>query len=564
MTCFLQFAKLCQQIEAVSGSLEKTAMLASFLTELDEEELGIIPTFVMGSPFPASSPMLLGVGPSTLYEALSKATGCSLAKINERLRKTGDVGAVAAETVGKRLQPTFATFMGHNQLSISDVHKRFLDIARASGKKSQGAKMKNLQYIFSESSSIEAQYIARMALEDMRIGVGEGVVRDAVAKAFDRTPEDVERAYCLTNDLGLVAQKAKEDRLLDLSIKVGRPIKMMLAQLGSGIESSLSDIGSAAAAEWKFDGSRVQIHGDGDDIQIYSRRLENVTKSLPEIVQAIKDHVHAESFILDGEAVAIGKDGRPLPFQEILKRFRRKYKVERLAAQIPLGIYLFDLVYMNGEDLIDLPLKDRRSLLEKAVDSTIVAEQTLTQDPKEIEQIYNEALKVGHEGLMLKNPSSPYLPGKRGKNWLKIKPVMETLDLVVIGARWGEGRRAKLFGTYRLACRDPYTGNLVDVGWVATGITDEMLADLTEMFSDFVITTEGMEMEFKPKVVFEVAYEEIQKSSNYSSGYALRFPRLVGVREDKSLDDADTSERLESLYLSQRGRNGQSSAKRKC
>jgi DNA ligase-1 len=559
MTSFESFAELCMKVEGIGSSLEKTALLASFLSELDEAELLVVPSFVMGSAFPASSEMLLGVGPSTLYEALSKATGSSLAEIKEILRRTGDVGAIAAEVVEKRRPATLSAFIEADSLSILDVHARFLDLARASGKRSQGVKMKHLRYLFGEAGPLEARYIARLALDDMRIGVGEGIVRDAIAKAFAASPEEVERGYNFTNDLGLVAQRAKEGRLSELTIDIGRPIKMMLAQLGAGIPSSVAEMGTAAV-EWKFDGSRVQIHKKGDEIEIFSRRLERVTRSLPEIVGFVEEHVRAESAILDGEAVARGEDGRPLPFQEILKRFRRKYKVERTAKKIPLELWLFDLVYLNGRSLIDEPLRERRRLLELVADKKILASQTVTDDPEEVTKIYEEAIGAGHEGVMLKSPQSPYAPGKRGKNWLKIKPVMETLDLVVIGARWGEGRRASFLGSYRLASPDPDSGKLEDVGWVATGITDEMLVELTDLFRDLILVSgEGMEVEVKPEVIFEVAFEEIQKSPNYSSGYALRFPRLVRVRDDKAVEEADALDRVASLYATQRGRSGISS-----
>ncbi len=556
MTSFESFSELCRKIEGIGSSLEKTALLASFLSELDEEELLVVPSFVMGSPFPASSEMLLGVGPSTLYDSLSKATGSSPAKIKEILRRTGDVGAVAAEVVRKRKPSTLSAFIEADTLSILEVYSRFVDLARASGKRSQAVKAKHLRYLFGESGPLEATYIARLALEDMRIGVGEGIVRDAIAKAFGSSPDEVERGYNFTNDLGLVAQRAKDGRLSELTIEIGRPIKMMLAQLGSGIPGSMAEMGTAAV-EWKFDGSRVQIHKIGDEVEIFSRRLEKVTKSLPEIVAFAKEEVRAESAILDGEAVARGEDGRPLPFQEILKRFRRKYRVERAAAKIPLELWLFDLVYLNGRVLIDEPLRERRRLLEEVADREILAAQTVTGDPDEVAGIYEEAIAAGHEGVMLKSPDSPYAPGKRGKNWLKIKPVMETLDLVVIGARWGEGRRATFLGSFRLASPDPETGRLEDVGWVATGITDEMLGELTDLFRDLILVSgEGMEVEVRPEVIFEVAFEEIQKSPNYSSGYALRFPRLVRVRDDKSVEEADALDRVANLYTTQRGRNG--------
>jgi len=553
MTSFLGFAQLCRDVEAISGTLDKIDRVAAFLKELDDAELVIASNFVMGVVFPPSD-LVLGIGPSLLYEALTKACGCNQDQISEMLRATGDPGLVAFRAVERRRPQNFAAFLGNDHLSITDVINRFTVIARSSGKKSQDSKVKNLQYLFGEATSLEAQYIARLAIEDLRIGVGEGGVRDAISKAFGQPADIIERGYNLTSDMGLVAKHARHGTLSELSIIINHPIKMMLATLGESIPSALKEIG-AAAIEWKFDGARVQIHKDGEKVRIFSRRMENVTSSLPDISRTVIKNVHADKAILDGEAVAEGPDGRPSPFQDILRRFRRKYNVGKLASQIPLKLHLFDLLYLEGRSLIDQPLTERRKLLVKSADSSIVAHQVVSDSPEVAEKIYKEALDAGHEGIMLKSPSSAYSPGKRGKNWLKLKPVMETLDLVVIGATWGEGRRASFLGSYRLACRDDETGDLLDIGWVATGLTDENLADLTEMFRDMIIVQTGMEVEIRPKVVFEVAYEEIQKSPNYSSGYALRFPRLVAVRDDKSPEEADTLDRVVSLYRLQRGRH---------
>jgi len=300
MTGFLGFAELCQKVEERSSTLEKIDLVAAFLAGLDEADLPLATNFIMGTVFPPGSDLVMGVGPSILYEALARACGCSSQQISKMLRATGDPGLVAASVVENRKPIGFAAFTGAVQLSISDVHQRFLTVARASGRKSQDAKIKNLQYLFSQASPLEALYIARLAIEDMRIGVGEGGVRDAVAKAFARPKEDVERAFSLTIDMGLVAVSAKNGTLSELTVQLSHPIKMMLAQLGEGISASLQEMGMAAI-EWKYDGARVQIHKDGEKVRIFSRRLENVTSSLPDVVR-IARQIKAKSAIMDGEA----------------------------------------------------------------------------------------------------------------------------------------------------------------------------------------------------------------------------------------------------------------------
>lgn len=560
MTSFRYFAEMCAKIETIPGSLEMTDVVAGMLKEVDEAELPVVTNFVMGAVFPPWSSRLLGVGNRTLYTALAKSAGISEKDVEDIIRKTGDIGKTAVEALSRDVsaQLTFDSYAENKkELTILEVFERLDRIAGSSGKKSQAVKVKNLQYLFNATSPVEAHYLSRLVVEEMRIGVGEGIVRDAIAKAFEIPVETVERAFMLTNDLGTVAAAGKRggtDEVAGLGIRINRPIKMMLAQVTPNIESAINDIGELAV-EWKFDGARVQIHRDGDSIRIFSRRLEDVTASLPDIVAAVREQVKTESVILDGEAVAVDENGRPRAFQEILKRFRRKYDVESTIKAIPLSLNIFDILYLDGKSLLDESLKERRKKLDACVENDgmiRVDTQEITDDPAKIRQIYEKALEAGHEGIMLKNPDAPYSPGKRGKNWLKKKPIMETLDLVVIGAEWGHGRRANLIGSYALACYDPDSGNYLPIGKVATGFTDEKLAELTELFSDLIVFESGTLIELRPEIVFEIAFEEIQKSTNYESGYALRFPRLVGVREDKAADEAETLERIRRIYESQR------------
>ncbi|MDF1558130.1 MAG: ATP-dependent DNA ligase [ANME-2 cluster archaeon] len=563
MTSFQDFAALCQRIENISSSLEMTQVVADFFLMVDDDELEIVSRFIMGLVFPVWSPLQLGIGPSLLYTSVSKASGLPVKEVINLVRETGDVGLAARDalTAAQKAQSTFAVFNEEEPLlSVKDVFNRLTDIANTSGKGSQAARVRHLQFLFSMVSPVEAVYLARLTIEELRIGVGEGIVRDAIATAFNVPKDAVERAYMMTNDLGMVAMKAKQagqDGLAELDIKLGRPIKMMLAQVSQGISAVASEMGSVAV-EWKFDGARVQIHKDGDTVSIYSRRLEDVTGSLPDIVDMVREGVSADSAVLDGEAVVMGQDGNPGVFQQILKRFRRKYDVDTMKGEIPLQLFLFDVVYLNGESLFNRTLVQRRARLVECVtpsDTMKVASQFVTSEVQAIEDIYKQALDAGHEGVMLKNPESLYSPGKRGKHWLKVKPLMETLDLTVLGGEWGEGRRANFIGSYHMGCIEHDTGAFLSIGRMGTGITDEMLEELTARFKELIVVESGKELEFVPQVVFEVAFEEIQKSPTYDSGFALRFPRLVRLRDDKSADEADTLERIEQLYLSQKGRN---------
>jgi DNA ligase-1 len=316
---------------------------------------------------------------------------------------------------------------------------------------------------------------------------------------------------------------------------------MMLAQSGS-IAEMITEHGEIAA-EFKYDGSRFQFHKKGNWVRLYSRRLEDVTGALPDVIQQLlgaTDH----DVILDGEVIAI-RDGKPMPFQSVLRRFRRRHDIAEAQEAIEMVPNVFDILYLDGETLIDRPLGERRKCLESAV-RHFIAPQTRSDREEEITKTYEAALAAGHEGIMIKVPSSPYTPGQRGKNWIKIKPEVDTLDLAVIGAEWGEGKRAHLFGSFLVACQD--AGRLIPLSRVATGFSDDQLAEVYELLKESVISKSGKEVTFEPSLVFEVGYAELQASSNYAGGFALRFPRFIRIRDDKDITDIETIEGIRERY----------------
>ncbi|HGJ64932.1 TPA: ATP-dependent DNA ligase [bacterium] len=436
---------------------------------------------------------------------------------------------------------------------ISYLREIFEKVSVFQGKGSQDKKINYLSELFSAASPLEARYLARTILEQMRTGAAEGIIIDAIAK-FSGIPKlEVEKSYLLTNDLGLVALYSKKgkDELDKLDIVVGRPLKPMLAQIIGSIEIALEEI-DEPEMEIKYDGARVQVHKSGNVIKLFSRRLENITEALPEVLSELKTTLIPENIICEGEVVAY-KDGKIAPFQYVLRRLRRKYQINELSEKIPLRLFLFDCLLVEGKSLIGLPLKERRSILLSSVkESEIVriAENIVSNNPVDIKNFYNKSVSEGHEGIMVKDYNSQYQPGARGKKWLKIKRTMETLDLVIIGAEWGEGRRKKWLSSLLLGIRDD-EGNFLPIGKVATGLSDELFTEITEQLTPLILEEQGKIVTLVPKIVVEVLYDEIQYSPKYESGFALRFPRVLRVREDKDAYDADTISRAYELYESQ-------------
>ncbi len=544
---FADFAARAEDIEVESADLETIALVAE-LFDRANEDLDTVSRFVQGRIVPAHDDTKLEVGPRLCYEALAKAAGPNVTAddIETRLAELGEIGAVAEELDlgGQRGLSAFGS-NSRKPLSVGEIEATLGSIATASGSGSTDTKLDTLFGLFNRTEPLEARYLARLVLGEMRIGVGEGTVRDAIAEAFDVPSEAVQRALQVSNDCGLVAVTARaegSDGLAEIRLRVCRPVRAMLAQTGTATDAL--EAWGTVAVETKFDGVRVQIHYDGETTRLFSRNLEDVTESLPEVVETVETSLESPT-IVDGEVVAVDADGDPQPFQEILRRFRRKHDIATAREDVAVKLHAFDCLHTDGEDLLETPLEERHDRLSNRFGDAAV-ELTLSDDPEEIARLEADALAAGHEGIMLKNPKSAYTPGKRGRNWLKRKPDVETLDLVVTGAEWGEGRRANRFGTFLVSARtdDGYR----PVGKVATGITDEELEQLQERLEPHVRSETGTEIDIDPAIVFEVGYEEIQRSPTYGSGYALRFPRFVGIREDRSPDDADSLDRIERLY----------------
>jgi len=558
-----------EKLENTSSKISKTEIVADILSKTSIDDLSKVVLLIQGIVYPKFTGYELGIATQMMIRAISRGTGFSIREVEEKFKETGDLGLVAENLIKSRKQMTFFV----EELTVDSVFKTLRKLAIISGVGSQERKLNLIAQLLTSAKPREAKYIVRTILGELRVGVAEGIIRDAIVQAFlvqeNMSKEDirkitdsVEYAWNLLSDLGEVAMIAKEkgvDGLLNVKPVIGRPLQVMLGLAAKSIGEILEKYGKIAA-EWKYDGMRTIIEKKGDDIWLFTRRLENVTKQFPDIVELARKGLNVEECIVEGETIGIDpKTGLPLPFQQLSQRIHRKYDIMRMVREIPVQVNLFDILYLNGETLFNKTYVERRSILEKIVNTIPekfqLTKQLISSDVKEIEKFYHEALNAKQEGLMLKVLDSQYIFGRHVGGWYKIKPIMETLDLVIIGAEWGKGSRAKWLSSYILGARDPDTGNFLPCGMMGTGLTEEQFERMTEILKPLIISERGRVVEVRPKIVVEIAYQEIQKSSNYASGFALRFPRLVRIRDDKGPDEADTIERVKKLYESQ-GRAG--------
>ena len=566
----MEYKILCdyyEKLEKESSKIGKTKILAELFSKCSSEDLERIVFLVQGIVYPKYTQLELGIATQLIIKAISKVYDVSEDKIEGEFAKLGDLGLVAEKfSKGKKQATLFKKV-----LSVEKVFEDLRKLPLLSGEGSQEKKILTIYHLLLLAEPKEAKYLVRTILGELRIGVAEGLIRDAIVEAFllsktkeekEKSEEAVDYAWNILSDFSLVAKIAKEkgiEGLKNVKIEIGRPIQVMLGEKAESIEEVVEEFGEIAA-EWKYDGMRTIIMKKGDKIWLFTRRQEDVTKQFPDLIELCKKGIKAEECVIEGETIAIDpKTNIPMAFQVLSQRIHRKYDIEKMIEKIPIQIHLFDVIYLNGEMLINKPLFERRKILESIIEvipgKFELAKQLITKDVKKIEEFYNEALNAKQEGLMLKVLNSPYRFGRHVGGWYKIKPTMENLDLVIVGATWGEGARANWLTSFELAVRDPDTGNFLRCGMMSTGLTEEEYEMMTELLKPLIIQEKGKEVKVKPKIVIEVKYQEIQKSPNYESGYALRFPAFVRIRDDKGPEEADTIDRLIELYKSQ-GRAG--------
>jgi len=550
-TEFRALADLCEKLEATKKRLQMTDLVADFLKKLNNDEVEPATSMILGRSFPKWDQRVLEVSWATLSDIIKRLANMDWEDFRDAFNQTGDVGGatkIVFEKAGK-IQKQATLF--EKLLTILEVRHSLEAIAETTGYGSREKKERLLETLLSSASPLEAKYLVKILIGEMRTGFYEGMMEQSVAKAFGIPLDIVQRASMLTGDIAEVVAlvKAKgKDGVLNLKFQVFRPIKPMMAQMATNINEVLKEHGGETALEYKLDGARIQIHKSGSGVKIYSRRLTDVTDSLPEVVQLVDKQVKAHKAILEGEIIAISEDGTPMLFQHLMRRFRRVHEIEEMTKHVPVKLYLFDLLYFDDKSLIDKPYIERRRELAEIAGSIQLTEQIVTRDLHEAEDFLEEALGEGHEGLVAKKLDSPYAPGIRGKRWFKIKQTLEPLDLVIVAAEYGYGRRRGWLSDYYLAARDAETGELLRVGKTFKGLTDKEIVDMTRRLEELTVKEEYGKVVVLPKIVVEVAYNEIQKSPTYKCGMALRFARIIRVRDDKSPEEVDTIQRVREIY----------------
>jgi DNA ligase-1 len=558
---FKELVDVYEKLKTTSSRLEKTAMIAGFIKGLPADELPIVATFLTGRTFPAWDQRKIGIASQSMIKVIAASTHNTEAAVIDSYKKTGHLGITAEEMFRRRKQ---VTFFEPEDITVKELYDTFSELARTTGAGSAAKKQKILIGLLTRASPREAHYIVSLTIEYVLSGAKEGIMEDAIAGAFGASPELVRRAHMLTSDLGETARIARlegPEGLAKLTIRPMRPVRPMLAQNVASIREALDAMGGTVEFETKYDGARLQIHKAGQEVRLFSRRLEELTDALPEIVGYVRQCVSADTAILDSECIAIDRaTGRPIPFQNILTRLRRIHRVEETQKQFPLILRPFDVLYNDGASTLDLPFRERRRILVSIVSplnsECQPAEAVVTGEEPQAQELFAASIRSGNEGLMAKDLDATYTPGARGKKMVKVKAVLDTLDLAIVAAEWGHGRKAGWLTQFEVAALDEETGEYAGLGRVASGFSDEQLQEMTERLKPLITREHERIADVAPEVIVEVKFEEIQRSPTTSSGYALRFPRLVRVRDDLSPEEVNTLGRVMNIYNIQQRYSG--------
>ncbi|MFO7794267.1 MAG: ATP-dependent DNA ligase [Candidatus Nanohaloarchaea archaeon] len=551
---FSNLVDYLEEVEDTQASLEKIDILSELYSE-SEDDLEDVVMLSLGRISPSWEDLDLGISSKSVVDIISKASGRKEEEVEEVWKTSGDLGDAAEKMIEGKTQQKLMT----NELTVEKVMKRLQKVSKMekegiSQSVSQDKKKKLLADLLSSAEPEEARYLARIMLENLRIGIGEGTVRDALDEAFlnGENSELIQEAYDYSNDFRKVAIASRKgtEELEKIDLQLFRPVNSMLAKKVQNIEEGFETVGKPAAVDYKFDGMRAQIHVKEGEVKIFTRRLENVTSQFPDVKRYVEENIESDNCIIDSEIVGM-KDGEVIPFQRLSKRIKRKYDIEKMEKEIPVDLRPFDVLY-HEESVMERPYEERWSILEDIVsesEDVSLVDRTVTSEVEEVNEMQQASLGQNHEGVMMKSLDAEYKPGSRVGYMVKLKPVMETLDLAIIGAQWSEGRKSGWLGRLKLGCWNEETEEYEMVGRMSSGLTDKQLEEVTERLKPLIQSEDGRDVELRPEVLVEVEYEEIQESPNYNSGYALRFPRLKRFRDDK--EEADNKKRVESLYSSQ-------------
>jgi DNA ligase-1 len=533
------FTALANAIGGTTKKSVKERLLADYLVTLDDASLERAVVFFSGSPFSRREERVTGVGYSTIADAAVDATGRTHEELWAAWPKYADLG----DTVAELFDSTDRT------VTLSEIGEYFDRLAATSG----AAEKRNvLTELFRKVDAQGARFIVKILQSEVRIGLQEGLVEAAIAKAFGRKLESVRKANMFTGDIGAAALLAKSDALESAKMSLFRPFAFMLAQPEEDPEEIVAALGVGAFADDKYDGIRAQIHTDGQQVRMYSRTLDNVTHRFPEVEAGALQLGH--SVILDGEIVAFSD--RILPFAIIQSRLGRKKVSEKLLTDAPVAFFAFDLLYLDGEPLFEMPLRERMQRLREIIAGGKIrlSDQSEVRDAAHIDQLFDAARERANEGLVVKSPDSVYTPGRRGKSWLKYKKALATLDCVVTYAEYGHGKRRGVLSDVTFAVRRD--DELVNIGKAYSGLTDMEIAQLTDHFKKTTIDRYGSVLRVEPQIVLEIAFDRIQESKRHKSGYALRFPRIAKIRDDKTVDQISTIDEVRRIYEGQLKREG--------
>ena len=612
-----------EKLSFTSKRLEKTYYISELLKKTEVNDLDKITLLLQGKVFTNVDERKIGISSRLIIKSLNVSTGYDNKYIENLWTKKGDLGDCAFELCKNKKQRT----LFQQKLSVSKVFNNLRKLVEFEGEGTVDKKVKLISELLTSATPIESKFITRTILEDLRLGVGDGVMRDSIAWAFfpkfyglffkcdrcekimpniklcmycannldkkikkikpnyvsiDNLPDEefvyfnsenearetynklidlIQNAYDLTNDFGEVAKIAKIEKIAGLKkVKLVplKPIKLMLYPKALNFKDAFEKVGCPCAIEYKYDGFRVQGHKNKNEIKLFTRSSEDVTKQFPDAVKIIQENIKAESIIFDCEVLGIDKNGKFLPFQYVSQRIKRKHNIHKLIEEIPIVIRVFDIMHLNGEDLLNKKFIKRREIMKEIIkeNKTIIpAEQEIVKTEDEANQFYQISLNKGNEGAMMKNLDAPYKPGRKVGYGVKIKPTMDTLDLVITKAEWGEGKRASWLSSFTIACQNS-DGELLDIGKVGTGFKEKSenglsFEELTKLLKPSIIRENNKIVYLTPKIILEIEFEEIQKSPSYNSGFALRFPRVKMIRKDKPIEEISTLEQIEEAYYNQ-------------